>query len=535
MSGRAPDSTFVAMGLPWRTIVLALGLMAWANGALGGIESADVTLDYVAQKALDRARKPFHSPRADLPEFLRADALNYDKYREIRFRPERALWASDKLPFRIEFFHPGYLYEEPVHVFEFFKTHLQEVRFVSDFFDYGSLQFPRQVPANTGYAGFKILYPLNQANAPDELGSFLGASYYRLLGKGQRYGPSARGLALDCGETDRPEEFPIFTDWWLGKPETNSTSLRLFALVDSVSCVGAYQFDIRPGDTTVVDIEAALYLREADKIAAVDPKRKPINSIGLAPLTSMFWFGPASDARFDDYRTAVHDSDGLLMQLNGGEMLWRPLDNPPRLTHQYFEATNLMGFGLLQRNRDFNAYQDLFNLYNQVPTIWVKPRGGWGEGAVNLVELHTTYEGLDNIVAFWSPKTNPPPLTAMRFGYSQWWTWESDRSLSTNKVVGTMVGNDLTGPDRKLFAIDFSGSALFALAETNPPEAIASCGANATIVDRQVLKVPATGAWRVMLKFAPKPGNKEPVDLRCALSSRGHQLSETWTYYWNPP
>ena len=526
------------MGVPRRLICsLMVTLFALANSVRGEVESADVNLDYIVQKALERARKPFHSPKADLPAFLRADQLDYDKYRQIRFRPDRALWSSDKLPFQVEFFHPGYLYEEPVHIYEFFKEHVQDIRFVSDFFDYGDLHFKKQVPADTGYAGFRVLCGLNQPDKLDELGSFIGASYYRLLGKGQRYGPSARGLAVDCGEADRPEEFPIFTDWWLGKPEPKARELRLFALLDSVSCTGAYQFAIRPGETTSADIDAVIFLRETNTVLAVDAKRKPLETLGVAPLTSMFWIGPASEERFDDYRPGVHDSDGLLIDFKNGEKLWRPLDDPPRLVHQHFAATNLLGFGLLQRNRDFAAYQDLFNEYYKVPSVWIKPRGDWGEGDVNLVELHTTYEGLDNIVAFWNPRNKAAPLQPMRFSYTEMWTRETDVTLSTNKVTATLVGNDITAPNRKQFAIDFGGPGLYGLAETNPPTPQISCSTNGNIIDSQVFKVPATGAWRVMLKFEPKANDKDPIDLRCALvlPKEDQPFTETWTYCWNPP
>lgn len=523
------------MGVPWRCCIWAAALLGLTGSAGAGIENVNVTLDYVSQLALARARQPFHSPRANLPDFLKADHLDYDKYRLIRFRPERALWASDKLPFEIEFFHPGYLYEEPVHIFEFVPGRDQEIRFVSDFFDYQNLKLPRQVPPDTGYAGFRVLYPLNQPGKMDELGSFLGASYYRLLGKGQRYGPSARGLALDSGETDRPEEFPIFTDWWLGKPKPGATNLQLFAILDSVSCTGAYQFDIHPGDSTSAKIHGVVYLREPDQIAAADPHKKPLKTIGMAPLTSMFWIGPASDARFDDYRPSVHDSEGLLLQFDTGETVWRPLDDPPRLVHQYFTATNINGFGLVQRNRDFAAYQDLFNQYYNVPSIWIRPLEKWGEGTVNLVELHTTYEGLDNIVAFWDPRHKPAPLQPLRFAYNEDWTRQTDISFSTNKVVSTRVGNDLTGPNRKLFAIDFSGPSLFDLPEADPPSASVSCSPNGKIIDCQVFKVPETGAWRVMLKFEPDSGNKDAIDLRCSLQETNKPLTETWTYCWNPP
>src|SRR5262249_49177691 len=157
---------------------------------------------------------------------------DYDKYREIRFNRDKALWADRKLPFLIEFFHPGYLYEEPVHVFEVTSGFVQPIRFVHDYFNYGKLTIGNQIPVNTGYAGFKVLYALNHPDRMDELGSFLGASYYRLLGKNQRYGASARGLAVDCGEPDRPEEFPIFTDWWLCQPKPEDKEIRLYVLLD---------------------------------------------------------------------------------------------------------------------------------------------------------------------------------------------------------------------------------------------------------------------------------------------------------------
>ncbi len=353
----------------------------------------------------------FHSPRVDLPKVLQADNLNYDKYREIRFRRDRALWGADVLPFRIEFFHPGYLYSEPVHVNEFTLTRTQPIRFMQDFFDYGKLDdLAKQIPTRTGYAGFRILYELNQTNEFDELGAFLGASYFRLLGKDQRYGQSARGLAIDCGESDRPEEFPIFTDWWLGKPNVDDTELRFYAILDSVSCVGAYEFLVRPGETTVCDVDAVLYLRPTNLVLVVNPARKPVDTLGLAPLTSMFWFGKDTEQKPDDYRSEVHDTDGLLVRMGNGEIFWRPLDNPPVLRHQIFHAPDIRGFGLLQRERKFSAYQDMFNEYQRTPSVWIMPHGDWGDGDLHLVELSTTYEGLDNIVAFWDPKVKPQPL-----------------------------------------------------------------------------------------------------------------------------
>jgi glucans biosynthesis protein len=500
-------------------------------------ESGEVNLDYVIKRAEERARHPFHSPRADLPKVLQN--LDYDQYRQIRFRRSQDLWGVENLPFRIEFFHPGYLYQEPVHIYEFTSTHWQAIRFAESFFDYDGLNIENQIPADTGYAGFRVLYQLNQTNQWDELGAFLGASYFRLLGKDQVYGQSARGLAVDCGETDRPEEFPIFTDWWLGKPEPGDTDLTLFGLLDSVSCTGAYRFVIHPGVVTMADVKAVIFLREPKEILAVNPQRKlPVKTIGQAPLTSMFWFGQDSERKFDDYRPEVHDADGLLVHMGNGEVLWCPLDNPAAMRHQIFYAPHIQGFGLLQRERSFAAYQDLNNLCQNEPSVWVQPKGDWGEGDLHLVELSAPYEGLDNVVAFWDPRSKPAPMQPYRFSYTLYWEkGEADLKLSENRVVSTRVGV-VPGSNVRQFVIDFQGPKLDSIPESAPPiawpAAIVNCSTNAAIVDNQVLPNPYLKTWRVMLKMQPKPGNS-PVDMRCTLQKGTNILSETWTYQWSPP
>ena len=518
----------------WTTTLPALcALLSLATPARAQVERADVDMAYVTNLAQERAKSPFHNPRAELPDVLRQDKLDYDKYREIRFRTDRAFWAGDNLPFRAEFFHPGYIYQEPVHIFEFAKDFVQRIRFVRDWFDYGSLNIQNQIPADTGYAGFKIYYQLNKPGVFDEVASFLGASYFRMLGKDQSYGPSARGLALDCGGADRPEEFPIFTDFWLGKPRPGDTELHFFALLDSVSCTGAYEFHMKPGDATVCDIDAVLFFRDQNNVLAADKQRKPIATIGWAPLTSMFWFGENSERKFDDYRPQVHDSDGLLISMTDGQLLWRPLDNPTQVRHSVFPAPGINGFGLLQRDRDFSDYQDMFNTYHRGPSMWVVPKSGWGDGEVHLVELPTIYEGLDNIVAFWNPRQKPVPMQPFRYSYQLQWTREPQETQ--NRVVGTRVGPDGAATDRRQVQIDFAGPTLDSLPATDPPQAETSCSGNASIYATQVVKNPYANTWRVVLKFQPQPGNTGPVDLRCTLKKGGATASETWVYLWSPP
>jgi glucans biosynthesis protein len=510
-------------------------MMGLAFRAFAAPEAAEVNLEYVAQLALARAQQPFHSPRASLPDVLKN--LNYDQYREIRFRPGKALWTDDDLPFRIDFFHPGYIYQEPVHVNEFTSTYTQRIPFDQDFFDYGGLKIKDQIPRNTGYAGFRIFYPLNKTNQLDELGAFLGASYFRLLGKDQSYGQSARGLALDSGESDRSEEFPIFTDWWFGKPQKGDTTITLYAILDSVSCAGAYQFQIRPGETTIADINAVLYFRETERILQANLGTPPIKTIGLAPLTSMFWFGKNSERKFDDYRSEVHDADGLMMRMADGRNLWEPLDNPSNLRHLIFPASNIRGFGLMQRERSFEAYQDLFTPFQTEPSIWVEPHGtNWDNGDLHLVELNGPWEGFDNTVAFWSPKILPAPLQPFRFGYTLFWTRETDIKISPeNKVVGTRIGLCAPNSDARQIFIDFSGPKLDAIPATNAPTAVVTCSTNAQIQSQQVIWNSYLSAWRVALKMQPNSGNTAPVDLSCTLQRTNQVLSETWVYQWTPP
>jgi glucans biosynthesis protein len=518
----------------WFILIFAIAL---AFRTLGAPEAVEVNLDYVAKLALQRAQQPFHSPRGNLPAVLSQTNLNYDKYREIRFRPGKALWAEDDLPFRVDFFHPGYIYQEPVHINEFTATYTQPIPFNQDFFDYGNLNIKNQIPRNTGYAGFRIRYPLNKTNQLDDLAVFQGASYFRLLGKGQTYGQSARGLALDCGETDRSEEFPLFTDWWLGKPDKDNRALTLYAILDSVSCAGAYEFQIRPGETTIADINAVLYFREPDRILQANLSAPPIKTVGIAPLTSMFWFGKNSERQFDDYRSEVHDSDGLMIRYANGQTLWQPLDNPINMRHQIFPASNLRGFGLMQRERSFSAYQDLFTSFQDEPSVWVQSRGtNWNDGDVHLVELNGPWEGFDNAVAFWSPRKPPPPLQPYRFAYTLYWTRETDRKFSPEeKVVATRIGlTDQNAATRQIF-IDFAGPKLSAIASTNPPVAVVTCGTNAQILAHQVVWNPFENSWRAVLKMQPHSGNSTPVDLTCTLQRSNVVLSETWNYQWTPP
>jgi glucans biosynthesis protein len=342
----------------------------------------------VQKQARALAAEKFVPPKLDLPKPLQD--LGYDQYRSIRFKRERAIWTGEGVPFLMELFHRGFLFKEPVAVYVVADGTARRIVYSPDFFAFGPNVSPPADGTLTNFSGFRILAPINRAETFDECVVFQGASYFRAVAKNQGYGLSARGLALSTGAPEG-EGFPSFRAFWIERPQPEARAIVVHALLDSVSTTGAYRFTVRPGDPTVMDVEMTLYPQVELKLA------------GLAPLTSMFIFGPNDRMGIDDVRTAAHDSDGLAIWNGRGEWLWRPLTHPETLQISEFIDDNPRGFGLLQRHRAFADYQDLEAHYERRPSLWIEPIGDWGSGAVQLVEIPSNAERHDNIVVFWRP------------------------------------------------------------------------------------------------------------------------------------
>ena len=262
--------------------------------------------DVLSSMAQKLASQPYAAPSSTLPDSVKK--LDYDQHRDIRFVRNNGPWFGQRLPFELQFFHLGSLFNVSVPINEVINGRSHPIKYSPQFFDYGSNKLDASQLENIGYAGFRLHSPLNTARYFDELVSFLGASYFRALGKGNKYGLSARGLAIDTA-VQTGEEFPVFKEFWLEKPTRKSQSVIVYALLDSPSVAGAYSFAITPGAETVMEVQAKLF------------PRKEINKLGIAPLTSMFLFGENTKNRFDDHRPEVHDSDGLLVHNNNGEWL----------------------------------------------------------------------------------------------------------------------------------------------------------------------------------------------------------------------
>ncbi len=499
---------------------------ALAAAALCAGGASAFGLDDVARRARRLAAEDYREPRA-VPEWLRE--ISYDQYRDIRFRPERALWRGTGLPFSVQFFHPGLFYERAVAIRVVDRAgNVAPVAFSPDQFDYGRNEFESRVPQDLGFAGFRVHYPIKRESYHDEAAVFLGASYLRAVGRDHVYGISARGLAIDTALASG-EEFPWFRAFWLVRPPPGAKELTLYALLDSPSLTGAYRFVVAPGPQTRIDVEMRLFARSG------------VGKLGIAPLTSMFLRGESStELEAADYRPEVHDSDGLLVAAASSEWLWRPLANPRRLSVSSFALAGLRGFGLLQRDRSFDHYQDLEARPDLRPSVWVEPKGDWGAGRVELVEIPTRDETNDNVVAHWVPNAELVPGEPLERAYSLYWYGDDrarppgGRAVATRRDAGTRE-------DALRLIVDFEGGALRRLPEDAVVEGLVSvasasdAGAGARpaeLLEQQVIRNPATDGWRLV--FQLRPPDDGPVELRAFLRHGDDVLTETWTYLLRP-
>lgn len=492
-------------------------------GLLGlGCENAlAFDLADVAQRAKALAEAGYKNSSVELPKELKA--LSYDQYKDIRFRPEKAYWRAAGLPFELGFFHPGFFYEQPVKIHEVTGDGVREIAFDTKLFDYGKNNVDVGKIPNLGFAGFRVHYPINTPKYKDEALVFLGASYFRALGKGQLYGLSARGLAIDTALSSG-EEFPRFVEFWIERPAPDSQQLTIYGLLDSPRATGAYRFVLRPGADTVLDVKAQLYTRAA------------VGKLGIAPLTTMFFFGENQRSTRDDYRPEVHDSDGLSIQSGTGEWIWRPLLNPKRLLVTSFAAANPQGFGLMQRDREFLHYEDLESRFELRPSVWVEPKGQWGAGRIELVQIPTPDETNDNIVAYWMPDTPPRPKEAYDIEYRVRWQKEKETRPPSAWVTQTRRGRAYVAkPDDSIaLTVEFDGPALRKLPADAPIESIANADANGQLLENTLYRNEATGAWRVVMRVRRSDAAK-PVELRAYLrGADNNTLSETWSYILPP-
>lgn len=484
--------------------------------------------DFAVLKGMARglAAAPYQPVPERLPKTL--EKLGYDQYQAIRFRPAHALWHGSGLDFQIQFAHLGLYFKQPVHMYEVVAGQAREIAYDPAMFAYGDSGVDgAALPPDTGFAGFRIQF---HTDWQTDIAAFLGASYFRAIGASKQYGLSARGLAIDTG-LERPEEFPLFKAFWFAQPAPGETTLTLYALLDSASIAGAYRFTITPGAELMMAIDAALY------------PRKAIERLGIAPGTSMFWCGENDKLACDDIRPEIHDSDGLSLWTGVGEWIWRPLNNPGVLRVNSYLDDNPRGFGLMQRDRNFDHYQDDGAWYNRRPSLWVEPRSDWGKGAVQLVEIPTRDETFDNIVAFWNPAQKPQPGEERLLSYRLYWGSQPPAQSPLARVVATRIGQGgVVGQKHshysRRFEIDFRGDGIERIptAAGVEPVITVSRGRVELPSARPLFDAPEHAiGYRTIFDLAPTDDSTEPINMRLYLRLNGKPLTETWLYQWTPP
>lgn len=466
----------------------------------------------VTEVARQLSRKPFAAPPNDLPDVF--SNLNAEQYFGIKPLQPASIWGSDGRDIAVEPLHRGFLFTNQVTLFLVEDNIVRRVAYERSRFEYGKLNVPADL-GDIGFSGFKLSSTFGTGK-PIDFAIVQGATFFRALARGQNFGVVARALTLKPAEA-RGEEFPIFRAFWLERPAVGSNSITVHAVIDSESTSGAVRMTFRPGDMTIVDVETSLF------------PRVNLEHVGLGGMTSTFLYGGNDQRNVDDARSAVYESKGLQILNGQGEWLWRPLQNPETLQISAFVDTAPRGFGLLQRDRSYDVFQDDEQHYERRPSLWIEPLGDWGQGSVQLLEIPNDAEVNDNILAYWRPKLPMNAGTEVAFAYRQSWGWNAPERPPLATVSGTRTGRGSNGRRRRFF-VDFSGETL---GEATPADLkpVLTVGPGA-ILNLKLWPYPERKTARV--SFELDPGNENACEMRLILEAGGKPISETWLYRWTP-
>ena len=504
----------------------AAWLPAEAAPAQGGLKFAApfaFRFDDLRALAKQKAAQPYMAPHPS-PVL---NEIDYAAWGAIRFDTDHALFVDGPLP--VTFFHLGEFFQRPVEIYAVDDGQARKVLYDTSYFDMPADSPARRLPKDVGFAGFRVQEP--RAGALDwrknDWVAFLGASYFRSIGELYQYGLSARAVAIDTAVFGASEEFPDFTRMFIERPAAGSDTIVVNALLEGPSITGACRFSMTRGKSVVMDVDQTFYLR------------RPVKRLGLAPLTSMYWFSETVKATAVDWRPEVHDSDGLAVWNGHGERLWRPLNDPAQVTVSAFADESPKGFGLMQRDRVFDHYLDGV-FYERRPSLWIEPKGDWGKGAVQLIELPTNDEINDNIVAAWVPDQQPAPGAELDLSYRLYWAADEPHPSGLARCVATRLGaggqpGQPRPPGVRKFVVEFLGGPLADLPFGVKPDMDVSVSRGQLTPYRMIEAVPdgVAGHWRVEFDLAGVQG-ADPVEMRLTLAVAGKTASETWVYQYHP-
>jgi periplasmic glucans biosynthesis protein len=506
-------------------MIVALLFMCGAARAEDGLtfgQAQPFTFEQLTEHARKLAQGDYQPPYRPAPEVV--SKIDYDAHGKIRFKTGQALF-SDTGPYPATFFHLGQFFQSSVKMHVVEAGQARELIYSPKNFDMPANSVARKLPKDAGFAGFRLHERTSRSDwkTQDWL-AFLGASYLRAIGEQGQYGLSARGLAVNTAVVNGPEEFPNFTHFYLERAQNETSPVTIYALLDGPSVTGAYKFACTRNAAVVIDVDAHIFVR------------KDVVQLGVAPLTSMFWFSEYDRGFRADWRPEVHDSDGLSLWTGKGEHVFRPLNNASRVITSSFLDQSPKGFGLVQRDRNFEHYLDGVR-YDLRPTLWVEPRNDFGKGAVQLIEIPTDDEIHDNIVAFWNPHEKASAGKSFRFSYRL--HWKKDEPFTAAPlahVVATRIGRGgEPGKPRPKgvtkLVVELEGKALDDLKKDDKPKAEINTS-RGTISYVLVERIPETKRYRV--QFDVTLTGSEPAELRMFLKNGKTTLSETWLYQLEP-
>ncbi|GEP11447.1 glucan biosynthesis protein [Methylobacterium gnaphalii] len=473
------------------------------------------------------ARQPYIAQRADgLPDVLKN--LTREQYAGIRTAPGAAVWGDAGLDFAVEPLHRGSVYTDRVQLFLIEDGVVRPVPYARDRFAADGIALPDPGQTDPGFSGFRLRARFGGGELTD-FASFQGVSFFRVIARGQGFGLTARALMLRPADA-RGEDFSRWRAFFIERPGKDGAPLVLHALLDAESCSAALRMTLKPGDASVVEVEGSIFTRAA------------IDHLGLGGAQTSYLFGPVGRRGVDDARAAAYSSGGLQIRNGSGEAIWRPVNNPQALQISSFVDDGPDGFGLMQRTRDYAAFQDDVQHWEWRPSLWIEPleaEGGdgnaiWGPGAVTLLEIPSDSEVNENVIAYWRPRAVIPANGEARFRYRQTWCWQAP-DPSPDQPALAVVGNSRSGRGssaaRRLFLVDFTGDILFAGQDGAVPELrtllIASPG---TITRQAIYPYPERRTVRVV--FELDAGGQPASELRLALKAGERQVSETWLYRW---
>ena len=515
------NSAALSLGAP----LLSHLVPAWAGQPPVNFgPSKTFSYETLIERARAMSTSAYVPPPQPMPDVVHK--IDYEAWGNIRYNTDHALFADGPSVYPVTFFHLGMFFQKSIKMHAVESGKSREILYSSNYFNMPRDSIAHQLSDKSGFAGFRLQESRNRSDwRTQDWIAFLGASYFRGIGALNQYGLSARGIIIDTAEPT-PEEFPYFTEFYIQGAAKESDPVIVYALLDGASVTGAYRFTIWRTEGIVQEIEAAVFLRQN------------VKRLGFAPLTSMYWFSDTAKRRIEDWRPEVHDSDGLAIWSGSGERIWRPLINQPFAVTSSFADSNPKGFGLLQRDRDFEHYLDGVN-YERRPSLWVEPLDSWGDGAIQLIELPTDDEIHDNIGAYWRPEAEATAGSSYKLHYRLHWLADEPYPANVARCVATRIGRGgqpgkPRPPGIYKFEVEFAGPRLDPLWGDSVKATPVITASHGRIESAFLEPVPGTRRWRVLFDLIPMEG-ADANELRLFIQGNGEALTETWLYQFRQP